>query len=338
MPISEHVRRTTDCSPELSNGEQTNIQGGSVPARNLHSSDDCAAKDEARGKPAQDFMGSEQISSSQTEESQNAGKPPENLLGASTTPSGTSASDKPIILVPTHLNGSAREAHGEDDPTKGPEGDTIPISEGGAIIAADGVSGWSHQALAPHKTEVEDHKPEDEWQDMPAFAPYDIYNDDGKLVAREERDSDGEGNAYEGLGGAGKGYTRVQVDEDALSATSMDDNTSYLFKDSRTNEAFQDEEQRDALAQLQATKDLLTEGQRIAYVGVTRLALVLMVKELDDMESTKGTKKEYKMAVDSMKMWSQQMMLRLYAHMEIDTSGPFDCSNTSDFFNNSQSS
>ena len=185
--------------------------------------------------------------------------------------------------------------------------------------ATGGASGWSHQALAPHKPR-EDHDQEEEWKDMPAFAPYDLYDDENRLVAREEKDSDDEANAYKGLGGAGKGYTRVQVDEDARSATSMDENTDYLFKAKGTAVADDEEEQRDPLAQLQATKELLTEGQRIAYVGVTRLAMAEMVKELEDMEVTKNTKKGLALATESMKMWSQQMMVRLYMHMEVDSS------------------
>ena len=188
--------------------------------------------------------------------------------------------------------------------------------------ATGGVSGWSHQALAPHKPE-ENTQEKEEWQDMPAFAPFDLYDDDGKLVAREVQEQDDEDNAYKGLGGAGKGYTRVQVDEDAQSATSMDDNTDYLFKPKGTDLDDEDEEQRDPLAQLQATKNLLTEGQRIAYVGLTRLAMAKMAKEIEEIESTKSTKKGLAFAVESMKMWSQQMMVRLYMHMEIDSSGKF---------------
>ncbi|KAL8829448.1 MAG: hypothetical protein Q9191_002013 [Dirinaria sp. TL-2023a] len=186
------------------------------------------------------------------------------------------------------------------------------------VNPAEGVSQWSHQALAPHKAEHESQEHEEQWQDMPAYAPYDLYDDDGKLIAREAQELND--NVYEGLGGAGKGYTRVQMDEDARSTTSMDDNTSYLFKARGTHLADEDEEQRDPLAQMQATKDLLTEGQRIAYVGVTRLAMSKMVRELDLTEGTKGTKKELRIASESMKMWSQQMMVRLYAHMEIDSS------------------
>lgn len=189
--------------------------------------------------------------------------------------------------------------------------------------AANGVSGWSHQALAPRKEEKVHQHENEEWQDMPALAQYDLYDDDGRLIAREARDSDDEANAYTGLGGAGKGYTRVQIDEDAMSATSMDENTNYLFKPKEGEVIDDDDAQRDPMAQMQATKHLLTEGQRIAYVGITRLAMATMVKELEDIEATKGAKKEIRLAVEAMKMWSQQMMVRLYSHMEIDSSGLF---------------
>ena len=191
------------------------------------------------------------------------------------------------------------------------------------VHPVEGVSQWSHQTLAPKKVTEEDTGHEDDWQEMPAYAPYDIYDDDNKLIAREALDLDDD-NAYEGLGGAGKGYTRVQVDEDARSTTSMDDNTSYLFQHRSTGLADDDEEQRDPLAQMQATKNLLTEGQRIAYVGLTRLAMSNMVKELDGIEGTKSTKKDLRIASESIKMWSQQMIVRLYAHMEIDSSGTFN--------------
>lgn len=138
------------------------------------------------------------------------------------------------------------------------------------------ISSWSHQQSAP--TEPKDEKDASrrssgEWQEMPAYAPYDIYNDDGKLIAKEYHFSDDENEKEEedGVGGASKGYTRVQMDEDAQSATSMDDNTGYLFKGDEDLDA-----ERNPLSQLETTKDLLTEGQRIAYVGLCKLCMVDM--------------------------------------------------------------
>ena len=186
--------------------------------------------------------------------------------------------------------------------------------------ASDGpaVSEWSHQRLAScHEKPIQEEE-KDEWKTMPAFAEYDLYDDDGKLLARGAEAEDEEEAVYGGLGGAGKGYTRIQLDEDAKSATSMDEDTNYLFKENQAADESGDESQRDAVSQLQATKDLLTEGQRIAYVGVTRLAIHQMNKFLEDIEPTRGTKKDLSKAVEDMSKWGQQMMVRLYAHMEID--------------------
>ncbi|KAI9835690.1 MAG: hypothetical protein M1819_001867 [Sarea resinae] len=218
---------------------------------------------------------------------------------------------------PTHSRGGSAAELQNDNGGKGHRRFGSSFAEFNENRQIAGASEWSHQQGVPQKEPDEIPLSDDEWQDMPAFAPYDIYDDDGKLIAREAGELDDEAAAYGGLGGAGKGYTRVQIDEDAQSATSLDEDTKYLFKEAGTNVADEDGEQRDTLAQMQATKDLLTEGQRIAYVGLTKLAMAEMIKEAEDIVSTKKTKKGLQTAAEAMKMWSQKMMLRLYAHMEI---------------------
>ena len=54
------------------------------------------------------------------------------------------------------------------------------------------VSEWSHQAPLVPETPKKVEEEEDEWQEMPAYAPYDIYDDDNKLVAKEAVESDDE--------------------------------------------------------------------------------------------------------------------------------------------------
>ncbi|KAK3396553.1 hypothetical protein B0T20DRAFT_275119 [Sordaria brevicollis] len=201
------------------------------------------------------------------------------------------------------------------------ETSTVAMGGAGGLGGGVGVSGFSHQqvAMAQPTEETKKQEDDDEWQEMPAYAPYDIYDDDNKLIAREHEESEDEKVQYQGLGGAGKGYTRV-LDDDAESQTSMDENTQYLFKDAGggTGVGEEDDVQRDAVSQLQATKELLTEGQRIAYVGLTRLELSVMVKEVDDLQKGRSKpKKEVTFAAESMKMWSQKMMMRLYSHMDI---------------------
>ncbi|KAF7557029.1 hypothetical protein G7046_g6143 [Stylonectria norvegica] len=181
------------------------------------------------------------------------------------------------------------------------------------------ISEYSHQHTST--LEEEPKKDEDEgWQQMPAFARFDMYDDEDRLVAREHNpEDDTETYGYAGLGGAGKGYTRVFLDDDAESATSMDENTQYLFKETNGTSVMDDQEGRDALSQMQATKDLLTEGQRIAYVGVVRLEIANLVKESEALvsNSNRKTKKEVGVSVEAMRMWGQKMMIRLYAHMDI---------------------
>jgi len=173
--------------------------------------------------------------------------------------------------------------------------------------------------LAPQAEADQESEEEEEWKPMPALGEYDIYDEKNKLVARAAPPEDEEVAAYQGLGGAAKGYTRVQLDEDAQSANSMDEDTSYLFKEGHKTAVIEEEEQRDATAQLEATKDLLTEGQRIAYVGVVRLTIYEMVTGFEAIDATKVTKKLYNKALESMEKWGQLMMVRLYGHMEIDS-------------------
>lgn len=181
------------------------------------------------------------------------------------------------------------------------------------------ISEYSHLQLTTQKKE-EENDDDGGWQTMPAYAPYDIYDDDNRLIAREhnQAEEEEESYSYAGMGGAGKGYTRVLVDEDAESATSMDDNTNYLFKNAGGTSMMDDDDQtRDAVSQMQATKDLLTEGQKIAYVGLVRIELSHLVKALEKAPWTKSTKKVGQLATEATKMWSQKIMIRLYTHMDI---------------------
>jgi len=184
-----------------------------------------------------------------------------------------------------------------------------------------GASEWSHQVMAPHAAEEEEPKEELEWQEMPSLATYRQYDDWGKVTAKAfDEEEDDEKMAYGKLGGAAKGYTRVLDDEDAQSATSMDDNTAYLFKEGYARNALDEEDEaRDLISQMQTTKELLTEGQRIAYVGVVRLSMFQMVSSIESLPRTKGSRKMLDMAIEATKMWAQKMMVRLYSHMEISS-------------------
>lgn len=226
----------------------------------------------------------------------------------------------PLTPMPTEAQKAAAAKKADDAVTSKPRSNTVTsnISSATSGAGAHGVSEFSHQHTLKQEDTKEDNADEG-WQEMPAYARYDMYNDDDKLIAKEHHDEEDEKYGYGDLGGAGKGYTRVIMDDDAESATSMDDNTQYLFNNVKSTSMMDedDAEQRDAVSQMQATKDLLTEGQRIAYVGIVRLELYGMVKDLEDIPQNKKTKKWLTFAAEAMKMHAQKMMIRLYTHMDI---------------------
>ena len=92
------------------------------------------------------------------------------------------------------------------DISKGKEPAGIEDVEEPHELAHDApVSEWSHMQLAPKQEKKEEEEDEGEWQTMPAFATHAIYDDWGKVLAREEAE------LYEedpNLGGAGKGYSK----------------------------------------------------------------------------------------------------------------------------------
>lgn len=223
--------------------------------------------------------------------------------------------DKPEMSEPTSTTPPPRS------PTTHKANMDSPIMKKADRTSQPVISEWSHQKLG-NRSEKDEEEEEVDWQAMPALDEFDVYDDYGRLVARGAREEDEDDNPYANMGGAGKGYTRVLLDEDAQSQNSIDEDTDYLFKGKQTNKLDDEEleeDPRDMLQQLEATKDLLTEGQRIAYVGVVRLVMYKMHKALEDMGMTRSTKKEVTKALESIEIWGQQMMVRLYAHMNIST-------------------
>lgn len=104
-------------------------------------------------------------------------------------------------------------------------------------------------------------------------------------------------------------YTRLGLDDDP-EEDHLHERTQYLFDD---------EKGMTPLSQMQATKGLLTEGQRIAYVGLCRLVMMEMAAGL-----RRGGHKEMQNALESMTNWMTKIMARLYRHMDVDPSGaPF---------------
>jgi len=99
-------------------------------------------------------------------------------------------------------------------------------------------------------------------------------------------------------------YTRLRVNEED-EADEVHLRTRYLFDEDKA---------MTPLSQMQATKNMLTEAQRIAYVGVCALTTKEMVQKL---KTTK--RKELKASFQHMELWAMKIMGRLYYHMELET-------------------
>ena len=126
-------------------------------------------------------------------------------------------------------------------------------------------------------------------------------------------DDDGDDGAAAGGGGvrgdkakqeAAQDYTRLELDEDP-EEDEVHTRTQFLFDDDKG---------MTPLSQMQTTKQMLTEGQRIAYVGLCRLLIRETAIRL------KGIK-ELELAVESINNWGTKIMGRLYQHMEIEPAG-----------------
>lgn len=99
-------------------------------------------------------------------------------------------------------------------------------------------------------------------------------------------------------------YTRLRVRED--------DDVDEVHL--RTRYLFDEDQAMTPLSQMQQTKNMLTEAQRIAYVGLCALVSMEMAKNLKRLGS-----KELKHAIQDMELWRLKILGRLYYHMELAT-------------------
>jgi len=110
-------------------------------------------------------------------------------------------------------------------------------------------------------------------------------------------------------------YTRLRLDEDEESEQ-VHMRTRYLFDEDKA---------MTPLSQMQATKKLLTEGQRIAYVGLCQLIARRMVKDTargwEGLKVKGKGKAKEQPQVESANLWMLKIMARLYQHMELEVAG-----------------
>ena len=183
--------------------------------------------------------------------------------------------------------------------------------------------------IAPIEPSVFDDD-DDGWQDMPVVRdddPADFDDEDRKRYhyrPPEKKDAKTTSNATGNLldvdffGDEWRAkadqneseYTRLRLDEEDES-DEVHLRTRYLFDEDKA---------MTPLSQMQQTKDMLTEAQRIAYVGLCALAAREMTDSLKVINRGLNHK-ELGQAIKNMELWALKIMGRLYYHMEVATEG-----------------
>ncbi|SNX86461.1 uncharacterized protein MEPE_05170 [Melanopsichium pennsylvanicum] len=111
-----------------------------------------------------------------------------------------------------------------------------------------------------------------------------------------------------------KGYTQLRLDEDE-EAEELHAATEYLFQDGGRHDPYGDNTAATPLNQMKTTKQLLSEGQKIAYVGLCSLIASEMVRQIRRVPG-----KNLEGAKQSIDGWKLKVMARLYQHMDIESS------------------
>ena len=182
--------------------------------------------------------------------------------------------------------------------------------------------------IAPIEPSIFDDDDEG-WQDMPIVRDSDdialgLDEEDQKkykYVPPEKKDtSTGAGNAtgnlldvdYKG----NEWRTKADQNESEYTRLRMNEEDESDEVHMRTRYLFDEDKAMTPLSQMQATKGLLTEAQRVAYVGLCALTAKEMAQGLKDLQ-----RKELNHAIKDMELWALKIMGRLYYHMELATEG-----------------
>lgn len=127
-----------------------------------------------------------------------------------------------------------------------------------------------------------------------------------------EKPSDLDPSAAEGKKDAELAYTQLRLDEDE-EEEDLNAATEYLFHEDLAQIEHGDDPSATPISQLAMTKKLLSEPQKIAYVGLCSITAHNMLRLLHAMDP-----KDTRGACRSGNEWLIRVMVRLYQHLDID--------------------
>lgn len=203
------------------------------------------------------------------------------------------------------------------------------------------------ESAPPIQEQAED---EDGWQDMGTANDDVVFGEKGEVVV------DTQDNEAVHASAEAYGYTRIAAEEEAKMYHESDKKTNFLFKASspkRSAAVVQDRnaekdtlngddddddddvssidelydvhrEDHTAIDQLKTTKKLLTDAEKLAYLGLVKLVMNEMATQLATWGALKychsARSKFAKRMITAQTMmgtWSKTMLERLYAHLDV---------------------
>jgi hypothetical protein len=185
----------------------------------------------------------------------------------------------------------------------------------------------------PLSTSLDNFFDDDGWEDMPIVSDSDEFagvaggldEEDQKIYHyNPQAKKDGQGAGMSNATGAildidykgNEWRSKVDQNESEYTRLRMREEEDVDEVHLRTKYLFDEDQAMTPLSQMQQTKNMLTEAQRIAYVGLCALVSTEMVTNLKKLIG-----KNSKSAIQDMELWRLKILGRLYYHMELATAG-----------------
>lgn len=171
------------------------------------------------------------------------------------------------------------------------------------------------------------------WKNMKTFTEVDYYNEKGELEFKNHPIDSFENRINT------QGYTKIDTEEQVAKYANLDKKTDFLFKISNDNHRnrkkanydpedlnydedsdYDPDDDLDSYDTLKSTKEMLTESQRFAYVGLTKLITVEMATNLAKLKMNTSNKiaKQLSLGQRNFSNWTMYIMSKLYDHLELD--------------------
>ena len=168
------------------------------------------------------------------------------------------------------------------------------------------------------------------WKQMKTVTDIDYYDERGELEF-QALDKFNQFNP----GAGSRGYTKIDTEEQVAKYAELDKKTDFLFRplehedpqkvasyrkeDIDSDLEYDAEDMVDSGDQLRATKDMLSDSQRFAYLGIAKLIMVDMATELAQIKQTASNSigKELSNGQKNFSNWTLYISGKLYEHIEL---------------------